>query len=126
MRAYVVITSVGDEEQANGLARELIERRQAACVNIVGGLRSIYRWQGRICKDSEFMLLVKTSADEYPAVESTIRELNSYEVPEILAFEVAAGEPHFLAWLAASLDKHAPFSDEADEGVAIRVDDSNF
>jgi len=126
MRAVVVVTTVGNEEQANTIARELLVRRHAACVNILPGLRSLYRWEGKICRDSEFMLLIKTSESEYPAVEAAIRELHSYELPEILAFAVAHGEPSFLAWIHASLDKDASFSDDDDEGVNIPLDDTNF
>lgn len=126
MQALVVVTTVGNEEQANLLARELVARRHAACVNILGGVRSVYRWDGRICKDSEYMLVIKTRADEYPAVEAAVRELNSYELPEILAFQVKHGEPRFLDWISAALDKQASFSDDVDEGVAISLDDTNF
>jgi periplasmic divalent cation tolerance protein len=109
--AVVVITTVGTEEQADRIARELLRRRQAACVNLVPGLRSLYRWQGRICRDTELLLLIKTHDDELDAVAATIRELHSYELPEILAFPVAWGEPQFLAWIAASLDKESPAPD---------------
>jgi periplasmic divalent cation tolerance protein len=109
--ATVVLTTVGTEEQANEIASELVARRHAACVNIVPGLRSVYRWQGNICRDTEFLLVIKTLATEYPQVEATIRELHHYELPEIVAFEVRRGEPGFLQWIAASLDKEAPFSD---------------
>jgi periplasmic divalent cation tolerance protein len=126
VQALVVVTTVGNEEQANLLARELVARRHAACVNIVGGVRSVYRWDGRICKDSEYLLVIKTRPDEYPAVEATVRELNSYELPEILAFQVKHGEPRFLDWISASLDKQAAFSDDVDEGVTISLDDTNF
>ena len=126
MQALVVLTTVGNEEQANLLARELVARRHAACVNIVGGVRSVYRWDGKICKDSEYMLVIKTRADEYPAVEAAMRELHNYELPEILAFAVKYGEPRFLEWIAGSLDKNAAFSDDVDEGVTIPLDDTNF
>lgn len=109
--ATVVLTTVGTEEQANEIASELVARRHAACVNIVPGLRSVYRWQGNICRDTEFLLVIKTLASEYAQVEATIQELHNYELPEIVAFEVCRGEPGFLQWIGASLDKNAPFSD---------------
>jgi periplasmic divalent cation tolerance protein len=101
----VVATTVGTEDEANRLARELVARRHAACVNIVPVLRSVYRWQGKICEDSEYLLVVKTTADEYPAVETAIRELHSYELPEILSFRVDDGEPSFLQWIRDCVDK---------------------
>ena len=112
--ATVVLTTVGTEEQANEIASELVARRQAACVNIVPGVRSVYRWQGNICRDTEFLLVIKTLAAEYEQVEATIQELHSYDLPEVLSFEVRQGESGFLQWIAGSLDKDAPFSDVED------------
>jgi periplasmic divalent cation tolerance protein len=115
MRAIAVVTTVGTEEQANLIARELVARRQAACVNILPGVRSIYRWKGKICKDGELLLVVKTLERELDAVAATIRELHSYELPEILSFNVSQGEPGFLAWIADSVDKRAAFADDEEE-----------
>jgi periplasmic divalent cation tolerance protein len=115
MRAIVVVTTVGTEEQAHLIARELIARRHAACVNILPGVRSCYRWQGKICTDGELMLVIKAPEDEYEAVAETIRELHSYELPEILAFPVLRGDRAFLDWIATSVDKDADFADEEDE-----------
>ena len=115
MAAIVVVTTVGTEEQANLIGRELIARRQAACVNLMPGIRSIYRWKGKICSDGEFLLIVKTMREEYEAVSATIRELHSYELPEILAFDVALGDPAFLEWLEASTDKTAVFADDDED-----------
>jgi periplasmic divalent cation tolerance protein len=129
MRAIVVVTTVGTEEQANLIARELIARRQAACVNIIPAIRSIYRWQGKICKDGELLLIVKTLQDEFQGVATTIRELHSYELPEILSFGVSQGDQGFLDWIASSVDKEAEFSDEEEEdeiAYAADPDDSDF
>ena len=115
MRAIVIVTTVGTEDQANLLARELIARRQAACVNVVPGVRSTYRWKGKICTDGEMMLVVKTLDGEFDAVAATIRELHTYELPEILSFPVDRGDARFLEWIAASVDKDAEFADEDDE-----------
>ncbi len=112
MAGIIVITTVGDEEQANLLARELVGRRHAACVNVLTGVRSTYRWRGKICRDSEFMLVVKTMAEEYDALVETIHELHNYDLPEVLAFEIGRGDPRFLEWLGASLDKDATFDDD--------------
>jgi len=128
MRAIVVVTTVGTEEQAYLIAREIVARRQAACVNILPGVRSIYRWKGKICKDGELMLLVKTLEGEFEGVAATIRELHSYELPEILSFNVAEGEQGFLDWIAGSVDKDADFGDDDDdeeeEGLAYAGVDS--
>jgi periplasmic divalent cation tolerance protein len=113
-KAIVVVTTVGDEEQGIELARELVARRQAACVNLVPGVRSFYRWKGRICCDGEYLLVIKTQDDEFAAVATTIQEVHRYEVPEILAFDVSRGEENFLGWIAASLDKSADFDDDGE------------
>src|SRR6476661_5867465 len=115
MRAIVVVTTVGTEEQAYLIAREIVARRQAACVNILPGVRSIYRWKGKICKDGELMLLVKTLEGEFEGVAATIRELHSYELPEIHSFSVTQGEPKFLDWIAGSVDKDAVFDEDDEE-----------
>jgi periplasmic divalent cation tolerance protein len=128
MRAIVVVTTVGTEEQAYLIARELVARRQAACVNIVPAIRSIYRWQGKICKDGELLLIVKTLQQEFEGVAATIRELHSYELPEILSFEVSQGDQSFLDWIASSVDKQAEFSDEEEDELAYAADpdDTDF
>ena len=129
MRPIVVLTTVGTEEQAYEIAHEIVARRQAACVNVLPGIRSIYRWKGKICKDGELLLVVKTVEREFEGVSATIRELHSYELPEILSFHVADGEPNFLEWLRGSVDKEADFSDEPEEELSFAGDtddDSKF
>lgn len=127
MQAIVVVTTVGTEEQAYQIARELVARRQAACVNVLPGMRSVYRWKGKICKDGELLLVIKTLAEEFEGVSATIRELHSYELPEILSFHVMQGEANFLEWIRSSVDKQADFSDEAEEELSFAdPDDSEF
>ena len=116
MSALVVVTTVGTEEEANRLARELVARRHSCCVNILPIQRSVYRWQGEINEDSEFMLLVKTLEEEYEKVEAAIQELHSYELPEILAFNVRRGEEGFLHWITACLSKEAEPEDDGADG----------
>jgi periplasmic divalent cation tolerance protein len=103
--AIVVVTTVGTEEEANLIAEELVERRHSCCVNILPIHRSVYRWQGKICDDSEYMLIIKTLESEYSAVEETIQELHSYDLPEILAFGIQRGEAGFLTWITTCLNK---------------------
>ena len=91
MQAILVVTTVGTEEEANLLGQELVERRHSCCVNILPIHRSIYRWQGKICTDSEFMLIIKAMEAEYAAIEATIKELHSYELPEILGLRHQEG-----------------------------------
>jgi len=129
MGAIVVITTVGNEEQAFLIARELVARRLAACVNVLPGVRSVYRWQGKICRDGEHLLMVKTLESEREAVAAAIRELHSYELPEILSFPVGTGDERFLAWIADSVDKSAVRAgdiDDEEEHPALELDDSSF
>lgn len=114
MGAIVVVTTVGTEDQANTIARELVARRLAASVNILPVVRSVYRWKGKLCEDGELMLTIKTLESEYEEIAETIRELHSYELPEILAFAVTRGEPGFLEWIAEGVDKNVAAND--DEG----------
>ena len=117
MPAIVVITTAGTEEQANLLAQELVERRHSCCVNILPIQRSIYRWQGDICTDSEYMLVIKAREEEYGAIESAIKELHSYDLPEILAFNVSQGEEKFLQWLMSCGDTGASSRQDQDPPV---------
>lgn len=105
MSALVVVTTAGTQEEANLLAEELVARRHSCCVNILPIQRSVYRWQGKICDDSEYMLIIKTLDSEYSAVEEAIRELHSYDLPEILAFNIHQGEAGFLSWITSCLRK---------------------
>jgi periplasmic divalent cation tolerance protein len=125
MAAILVMTTVGTEEQANLIAQELVARRHAACVNIVSSLKSVYRWQGKICKDSEYLLLVKTEEGEYDEIAAVIRELHTYEVPEILAIPTSRVDARFGGWISSSLDKEAEFPDE-DEEEDLELDDSSY
>ncbi len=123
MGALVVVTTVGTEKEANQLAEELVARRHASCVNIVPVHRSVYRWKGKVCDDREYLLVIKTLEQEYEAVEETVRELHSYELPEILAFRVSRGEAGFLEWIAQSVDKSAELVDDEDEDEDEGEDD---
>lgn len=90
------------------MARLLVEERLVACVNIVGDVRSIYSWDGRVCDEAEVLCLAKTRADLLPAVMDRVRALHPYRVPEILAFAVVGGSADYLDWLAAATSPSAP------------------
>lgn len=95
----IVLSTCGSLEEAQRIARELVERRQAACVNILPAVHSIYRWQGNVEEASEVLLLAKTQAARYTEVEQSIRELHSYTTPEIVAVPIAKGLPAYLDWI---------------------------
>ena len=99
MRAIVVITTVGTEEQAYTIAREIVARRQAACVNIVPGIHSVYHWQGAIQEEAEWMLVIKSTRALFDQLQAELRKVHSYKVPEVLAIPVVAGNEEYLAWV---------------------------
>jgi periplasmic divalent cation tolerance protein len=99
--ARVVLTTIGTNEAAEKLAHALVERRLAACVNIVGPIRSIYRWQQTVHNDQEFLLVIKTTAERAAQLRSVINELHPYELPECIQLTVEGGSEEYLAWLTA-------------------------
>jgi periplasmic divalent cation tolerance protein len=100
----VVMTSVGTEQQAVEISEELIARRLATCVNIVPCLRSIYRWKGKVCEDTEYLLLIKTPKRLFERVSEAIREFHSYELPEILGMPITAAETEFHEWIVRMVE----------------------
>lgn len=99
METLLVLTNLPDLATANVLAAQLIERRLAACVNVLSPCQSVYRWQGKVEQAVEIPLAIKTTRPRYAEVESAIRELHPDEVPEIIAIPVTAGLPAYLQWI---------------------------
>jgi periplasmic divalent cation tolerance protein len=99
----VVLSTCGSAEEAASIARALVERRLAACVNIVPGVRSVYRWKGAVEEAEEWLLIVKSSQALFERLEEELRKMHSYETPEIVALPVAAGSASYLEWLGAEL-----------------------
>jgi periplasmic divalent cation tolerance protein len=99
----MVYVTVPNRKEAERLSRALINEKLAACVSILPGLSSRYRWQGRIEQAKEILLIIKTTVRRYPALEKRIRSLHSYSVPEILATPVVKGNPKYLQWLKKSV-----------------------
>ncbi|HXV77638.1 MAG TPA: divalent-cation tolerance protein CutA [Candidatus Polarisedimenticolaceae bacterium] len=99
----LVLTTAGSAEQARAIARGLVERRLVACANVVPGALSIYRWQGRVEEQAESLVVLKTAKRLFPELRRVIRELHSYELPEILALPIADGDPDYLDWLGGAL-----------------------
>lgn len=95
-----VLTTTGSEEEAGRIASLLVDRRLAACVQVVGPIVSRYRWQGAVEEDREWQCLAKTTRAAYEAVEAAIREAHSYDEPEIIATPIVAGSAGYLAWIA--------------------------
>jgi periplasmic divalent cation tolerance protein len=100
MAEYIqVFTTTARRDEAQRIAQELVERRLAACVQVLGPIASTYRWKGAIETSDEWLCLIKSRAGLFPQIEAAIREVHPYELPEILAVPVVAGGSDYLAWL---------------------------
>jgi len=106
--ARLVLVTAGNEERAARIAHALVEERLAACVNLIGPVRSIYRWREAIEDEREVLMIIKTRKALYPRLELRIRELHGYEVPEIVALAPDAADQPYLAWLMHSTAVQAP------------------
>lgn len=96
----VVLSTFASIEEARTVCRQLVEERLAACANLVPAVESIYRWQGAVEKATETIALLKTTAEGFAKLEARLRELHSYEVPEIVALPVQGGSEAYLRWVA--------------------------
>ena len=99
----LVLTTCGNRETADRIASALVGERLAACVNVLPGARSTFRWQDRIESDEEVVMLIKTAEPQLPAIESTIRALSGYELPELIAVEISGGAKDYLKWVETSI-----------------------
>ena len=95
----VVMNTCPDSETAGRIAADLVERRLAACVQVLPGLQSYFHWDGKVDCEEEHLLLIKTSSASYPALERRIRELHPYQLPEIIGVPVSKGLPGYLSWI---------------------------
>jgi periplasmic divalent cation tolerance protein len=100
----IVLSTCGDRETAERIAHRLVEQHLAACVNILPGVQSVYRWRGAVESESEILMLIKTKAALIQEVQSTIAGLHSYEIPEFLVLPISGGSEAYMAWLEASLE----------------------
>jgi periplasmic divalent cation tolerance protein len=98
-KVSIVLVTAGTPDEATVIGRTLVEERLVACVSIVPRIRSIYWWKGEICDEEEYLLVMKTQSDLFPAVQARVRQMHSYEVPEIIAFQVGEGLPEYLKWV---------------------------
>lgn len=97
--AQVVFCTCPDQPTAEKIAHALVENQLAACVNILPNLTSIYTWQGRVESADEHLLIIKSSVQAYPTIETTIRSLHPYELPEIIAISINQGLPEYIHWI---------------------------
>jgi periplasmic divalent cation tolerance protein len=101
--ARIVLTTAGSAEEARKLADALVDRRLAACVNIVPQIESVYRWQGKVERAAEWLLIIKTQASAFEGVRATIEALHSYDLPECVMLEISGGSSQYLNWLGESV-----------------------
>jgi len=99
----IALTTTGSEEEARKIARALVERRLAACVNIIPHMTSIYRWKENVEEASEWLLIIKTTANAFDQVRQAIGELHSYDLPECICLTVEEGSANYLQWIAESV-----------------------
>jgi len=100
---YVLLSTVGNLREANKIARFLVEKKLAACVNILPNVKSIFRWQNKLDQANELLLLIKTEKSRLKKIETAIQKLHSYSVPEIIGFEITKGFKPYLEWLFKSV-----------------------
>ncbi len=106
MGEYIqVLTTTGERKEAERIARILLERRLAGCVQVLGPVSSLYWWRGRIEEAEEWLCVIKSREDLYEELEKTIRENHSYEIPEIIAMPVVSGSRSYLEWMSTELRK---------------------
>jgi len=99
----LILSTASSKEEAQEIARALVDRRLVACVNIVGPIDSIYRWKGEVENSQEFLLLMKTEGDRFEEVQEAIKGLHSYEVPEVVQVPIEKGLPAYLEWISESV-----------------------
>jgi periplasmic divalent cation tolerance protein len=103
MSAILVLCTCPDTASAERIATALVDERLAACVNRIANVASTYRWQGKVCHDDEILLLIKTTSERFDAVRDRVVALHPYEVPEVIAFAIAAGSLPYLDWIESSV-----------------------
>ncbi len=107
MSKYIqIITTTNDEVVAKRIGRTLVEKRLAACVQIIRGITSIYWWEGKITEDSEILIFIKSKEELYKEIEKTIKELHNYSVPEILSIPISDGNPDYFKWMENELQNN--------------------
>lgn len=99
----VALSTVGTEEDAERIARSLVEKGLAACVSVVPGLVSVYRWKGRVGREHEVLLVIKTTGERLEELKAALLAAHPYELPELVALPIAAGHEPYLEWLASSV-----------------------
>ncbi len=97
----VVLVTAGNRQEAELIGRALVEKKLAACCNIVGPIASIFYWEGKLCEEQELLLVIKSVKERFDEIVTTVKQLHSYTTPEIIALPIVAGASDYLNWVAA-------------------------
>ncbi|EKE84553.1 divalent-cation tolerance protein CutA [Idiomarina xiamenensis] len=100
----LLLCACPDQNSANSIARQLVDEQLAACVNIISGINSVYRWQGEVHDDPELLLLIKSTRSRYDEIEQRVLQLHPYDTPELIALPITSGLPAYLTWLRESTE----------------------
>jgi periplasmic divalent cation tolerance protein len=100
----LILSTASSKDEAQHIARALVEQKLVACVNIVGPVESVYRWKGEVENAQEFLLMMKTDSERFERVRDAVKSLHSYEVPEVIQLPVENGLPAYLQWISASIE----------------------
>ena len=103
----MVFSTVGSEKEGQRIGKALVEKRLAACVSIIPGINSLFFWEGKLCKEKEVILLIKTTEKNVKKITNNIMKLNTYSVPEILFFKIEKGNKNYLDWVHETVEKRA-------------------
>ncbi len=104
----VILVTAASLRESKNIARHLVDARLAACVNISQPVRSIYRWEGKIADEKEFLLIIKSSRDLFPEIKAAISKIHSYHTPEIICLPIIDGSRNYLQWVADSVKEPVP------------------
>lgn len=99
MAEIMVFVTTASEEEACTIARQLVDARLVACANIVGGVRSVFSWEGKVAEEREALMILKSHADRFDELSTKIKSLHSYSVPEVIAIPISRGLPEYLQWV---------------------------
>ena len=99
----MILVTTSSTSEAQAIGKALVEERLAACVNVISGLRSLFRWQGKIEEQEEALMVVKSRSELLPSIIEAVKRLHSYTVPEVIAFPIVGGSPDYLSWIDESV-----------------------
>lgn len=105
MNEILIVSTADTMDLAQKIAHAIVQEGEAACVNILPGIRSIYHWEEKVCEDSEILLLIKSTGENFEQIRKRIRELHSYEIPEVIAVPITAGDSDYLNWLHTQVSR---------------------